>query len=178
MGRSYIWSIFSFNGESARDLQMHKIDAEEDCVLLDDRVIRANAMITTFMLFLALVSPRPLVIVVLITQILVFTISILNPSKNPYSRISKRLSLVRLFKQGHGEHPKPVRFSQEVGLLFVLPALVLMVLGATIVPLVLLLACLLASSLNAFAGICIACRLYPRLTLLKHRAQQLRFKYI
>lgn len=152
---------------------MHKIDAEEDCVLLDDRVIRANATITTFMLFLALVASYPLAIAVLIIQVLVFTINILNPSKNPYSKISKRLFLFRLFKQGHGEHPKPVRFSQEVGLLFILPALVLMILGATIVPLALLLGCLIASALNAFAGICIACRLYPRLTLLRHKIQHL-----
>jgi hypothetical protein len=29
--------------------------------------------------------------------------------------------------------------------------------------------CFIASALNAFSGICIACKLYPRFTLLKHK---------
>lgn len=152
---------------------MHKIDAEEDCVLLDDRMVRSNAMLTTLILFLALITSRPVSIVILFIQTVVFILGIFAPSRNLYSKISKKFSLIRLFKQGHGEHPRPVRFSQQVGLLFVLPAFSLMAFNYRPASSVLLLACLIASSLNAFAGICIACRLYPRLAILRHKIQHL-----
>lgn len=147
---------------------MHIINAEEDCVLVDDRVVRANATITTIVLALALFAPRPLTIALLAFQTLAFSYGIWFPSWSPYPKISKALGLKRFYKQGHGEHPKPVRFSQMVGLTFVLPAFLALSFGFTW-GLVLVAFCLFASALNAFAGICLACMMYPRIALLKHK---------
>ena len=147
---------------------MHAIDAEDDCLLIDSRLVRANALITTKLLAVSLIVPRPITIALLAIQAVVFLTGILAPKKNPYPRISKALSLPKLFKQGEGEHPKPLRFSQQVGALFVIPAFFVLALGSS-AGLVLVAFCLAASALNAFAGICLACKIYPRLTLLRHR---------
>lgn len=147
---------------------MHVIDAEEDCQLIDSRLVRANALITTTLLAVSLATPRPITVALLAIQSLVFLTGIFAPKKNPYPKISKTLSLPKLFKSGEGEHPKPVRFSQQVGALFVIPAFFLLAFGSSS-GLLLVAFCLAASALNAFAGICLACKIYPRLALFRHR---------
>ena len=151
---------------------MHIVDAEEDCVLVDDRLVRANATLTTLLLATALFAPSSITIALLAFQTLVFSYGIWFPYWNPYPKISKALMLQRFFKQGIGEHPKPVRFSQMVGLGFILPAFLFLAFGLNF-GLVLVAFCLFASALNAFAGICLACRIYPRVAILKHKFHHL-----
>ena len=152
---------------------MHTIDAEDDCLLIDSRLVRSNALITTTLLAASLILPRFIAVILLAFQSLVFLTGVFAPKKSPYPKISKALSLPKLFKKGEGEHPKPVRFSQQVGLLFILPAFFLFAFGSSsglvLVGVLLTGLCQFASSINAFAGICLACKIYPRLTLLRHR---------
>ena len=147
---------------------MHTVDAEKDCILIDDRLVRANATITTIVLTLTLLCPRPITLILLALQALVFSSGIWLPKWNPYPKISRFLVLTKLFKQGDGEHPKPIRFSQEVGLCFILPAFLLLSFGVSW-GLALVAFCLFASALNAFAGVCLACLMYPRLNILRHK---------
>lgn len=151
---------------------MHNIDAEEDCILIDDKLVRANATIATFVLTLALLAPSIVTIFLLAFQAVVFSLGILLPKANPYPKISRALKLPRFYKEGNGEHPKPVRFSQQVGLMFILPAFLFLSLGISW-GLVLVAFCLAASALNAFVGICLACRIYPRLNIVRHHLQHL-----
>ena len=73
----------------------------------------------------------------------------------------------KLFSKGEAESLLPVRFSAKIGFILSFFALLTSSLGYT--PLVFISLCLLASALNAFTGICIACKLYPRYMLLKHK---------
>lgn len=151
---------------------MHNIDAEEDCILIDDKLVRANATITTFVLALALLAPSIVTIFLLAFQTVVFSLGIWFPKANLYPKISRALRLPRFYKEGNGEHSKPVRFSQMVGLMFTIPAFLLLSLGVSW-GLALVAFCLAASALNAFAGICLACRIYPRLNIVRHHFQHL-----
>lgn len=151
---------------------MQNIEKSIPSTLIDNRLVRANASLTTLVLALALVSPRSLCLALLGLQAVAFALSVWAPKLSPYSLVSKRLFLVNLFKKGEGEHRKPIRFSQQVGLLFVLPAFLLLSLnltgGRTLIAF-----CLWASALNAFLGLCIACKIYPRLQLIQYRLRSL-----
>lgn len=147
---------------------MQTIGNKAQPVLIDNRLVRSNALLTTFVLSTCLFAPRAVGIVLLLLQAFAFSASIWFPNISPYPALSKRLFLVKLFKKGEGEHRKPIRFSQKVGLLFVLPSLILLALGFS-AGLVLVAFCLVASALNALFGLCIACKLYPRIRLAQYR---------
>ena len=152
---------------------MHKVSTEpETPTFIDNRLVRANATLTTLILALALIAPNILTIALLTLQALAFSLAIWVPKWNLYTRFSKGVNLPRLYKRGEPEHPKAIRFSQEVGLLFTLPALTLLSLGYS-AGLVLVAFCLIASALNAFAGVCLACLIYPRLSILKYRLRHI-----
>ena len=143
--------------------------AEKDAksVLIDNRLVRSNALLTTFLLGATLFVPRLLGIALLVLQAFAFSASIWFPKMSPGPSLSRRLFLVKLFKKGESEHSKPIRFSQQVGLLFVLPSLILLMFGFS-AGLVLVAFCFTASALNAFFGLCIACKLYPRVRLVQY----------
>jgi hypothetical protein len=75
--------------------------------------------------------------------------------------------LKRFFGEGISEPALPVRFSAKIGFSLTLVALVLNIIDSYSIIFILL--CFIASALNAFTGICIACKLYPRYNLIKHR---------
>jgi len=72
-----------------------------------------------------------------------------------------------LFGPGISESSLPVKFSAKIGFFLSLMAL----LASWLEPLnlVFILLCFVASALNAFTGICIACKLYPRVQIIKSR---------
>lgn len=147
---------------------MQTIGNKTQPVLIDNRLVRSNALLTTFVLFICLFVPRTVGIALLLLQAFAFSTSIWFPKMSPYPFLSRRLFLFKLFKKGEGEHRKPIRFSQQVGLLFVLPSLILLMFGFS-AGLVLVAFCFTASALNAFFGLCIACKLYPRVRLAQYR---------
>lgn len=86
-----------------------------------------------------------------------------KPMKSNLLLIKK---LKRIFGEGVSEPALPVRFSAKIGFSLTLVALVLNIIDSYSIIFILL--CFIASALNAFTGICIACKLYPRYNIYKH----------
>ena len=76
-----------------------------------------------------------------------------------------------IFGIGVLEHPLPFKFASKIG--FILTIIVLLSLGSPTISIIFVSLCLVASALNAFTGLCIACKIYPRFTLLKNRLDRL-----
>jgi hypothetical protein len=74
--------------------------------------------------------------------------------------------LKRFFGEGISESSLPVRFSSKIGFALTLVGLVLNIINSYAI--IFLMLCFIASALNAFSGICLACKLYPRYSLIKH----------
>ena len=74
--------------------------------------------------------------------------------------------LKRIFGKGYFEPSLPVRFSSKIGFSITLIALFLNI--ANSYSIIFIVLCFIASSLNAFTGYCIACKLYPRYRLFVH----------
>ena len=68
----------------------------------------------------------------------------------------------KLFNSEEMEHLKAVKFANQIGFFLLSVALFFSLLGLEI-GLIFLAVCIGASFLNAFAGFCVACWLYPRL---------------
>jgi len=140
---------------------------------VDVRIVRASALLTlliTLIAGLALLTGRStLAVILLAVQVIAFSLGIWRLPAQPWSRIARLTGLFRVFPTGPAEHALPVRFSQQVGLLCVLPALIAALAGWSVVAIVFALACAGASALNAFANICLACRVYPTWRLVTGR---------
>jgi hypothetical protein len=111
-------------------------------------------------------------IVLLGLQTTAFMIGWRVPRHHPYRFVARRI--VGLFTPGPGEHPLPVRFAAFVGLLFSGPALGAAAAGLTAAAATLALVCAIAAALNAFAHLCLACLLYPRLQRLSNKLRRRR----
>jgi hypothetical protein len=131
--------------------------------------VRAGALYNFILLGLALylgVSKQStLLAIILIYLVLSFYNSARGKPLNINSIINKKLKVV--FGVGESEPSLPVRFSAKIGFILTFVSLLTISLGNTSIIFIFL--CFIASSLNAFTGICIACKLYPRFTLLKHK---------
>ena len=131
--------------------------------------VRAGALYNFILLALALylgVSKQStLLVIILIYLVLSFYTSARGKPLNINSIINKKLKVV--FGVGESEPSLPVRFSAKIGFILTFVSLLTISLGNTSIIFIFL--CLIASALNAFTGICIACKLYPRFTLLKHK---------
>jgi len=99
-------------------------------------------------------------------QAAAFVSAIRTPGRHPY-RVPAR-SISRWFPSGEAEHPLPLRFAAQVGLCFMVVALLAAVYSGPLAA-VFAAACAGAAALNAFANLCIACHLYPRVQLLRSR---------
>jgi hypothetical protein len=99
-------------------------------------------------------------------QAAAFVTAIRTPGRHPY-RVPAR-SIGRWFPAGEAEHPLPLRFAAQVGLGFMVVTLLAAVFSAPLAA-VFAAACAGAAALNAFANLCIACHLYPRVQLLRSR---------
>jgi hypothetical protein len=127
-------------------------------VLIDARGPRWSALMTTFVLALALVTSN---IWVIAFQAVVFAIGALRgPQFTPYALIFKKVIKPRLSSPVTFEDVRPPRFAQSVGLIFALVALVGALIGATVLASVALSFALAAAFLNAAFNFCLGCEMY------------------
>ncbi len=131
--------------------------------------VRAGALYNFILLVLALylgVSKQStLLAIILIYLVLSFYTSARGKPLSINTIVNKKLKVA--FGEGESEPSLPVRFSAKIGFILTFVSLLTISLGNTSIIFIIL--CLIASALNAFTGICIACKLYPRFTLLKHK---------
>jgi hypothetical protein len=131
--------------------------------------VRAGALYNFILLVLALylgVSKQStLLAIILIYLVLSFYTSARGKPLSINTIVNKKLKVA--FGEGESEPSLPVRFSAKIGIILTFVSLLTISLGNTSIIFIIL--CLIASALNAFTGICIACKLYPRFTLLKHK---------
>jgi hypothetical protein len=127
-------------------------------VSIDARGPRWSALITTFVLALALVTSNVWLIVL---QAFVFAIGALRgPQFTPYAFIFQKLIKPRLKSTVTFEDVRPPQFSQGVGLAFALAAILGSATGANAVFTVAVGFALAAAFLNAAFNYCLGCQMY------------------
>jgi len=128
---------------------------------IDPRGPRVAATLTSSVLALVLVTPRPVSVALLVLQTAIFAIGAARGVQHtPYAAVFRGLVRPRLGAPGELEDPRPPRFAQGLGLVFVAVALLSLAAGATAVGLVLTGLALVAALLNAVFGLCLGCELY------------------
>jgi hypothetical protein len=128
---------------------------------IDPRGPRFSASLTSVVLALALVTPFPVSVALLVAQAAVFAVGATQGVQHtPYAHIFRGLVRPRLGAPGELEDPRPPRFAQGLGLGFVGVAVVALLAGATTVGLVAAGLALVAALLNAVFGLCLGCELY------------------
>jgi hypothetical protein len=141
--------------------------------LIDPRLVRATAVLSASVLTAAsgalLTDRAGVTVVLLIVQMTAFMLGWRNPKHHPYRHLARRMAV--LFPAGPGEHPLPVRFAALVGVAFTGPALVATLSGFSSIAFLFAAACAVAAALNGFGGICLACKLYPRIQRLTYYIQ-------
>jgi hypothetical protein len=130
--------------------------------MLDPRGPRFAAALTTAVVVLVLVTGSGWLA---LAQAAVFAAGAVQPRYGPYSLIFKYLVRPLLSPPGELEDPAPVRFSQAVGLAFMLIAAAGYLGGASVLGVVAAGFALLAAFLNAAFGLCLGCEAY---LLLRH----------
>ena len=127
-------------------------------VSIDARGPRWSALITTFVLAIALVTSSVWLIVL---QAVVFAIGVLRgPQFTPYAFIFQKLIKPRLKSTVTFEDVRPPQFAQSIGLGFALVAVIASVLGAGGVFTVAVGFALAAAFLNAAFNFCLGCQMY------------------
>ena len=127
-------------------------------VSIDARGPRWSALITTFVLALALVTSNVWLIVL---QAFVFAIGVLRgPQFTPYAFIFQKLIKPRLKSTVTFEDVRPPQFSQGVGLAFALAAILGSATGANAVFTVAVGFALAAAFLNTAFNFCLGCEMY------------------
>jgi len=127
-------------------------------VSIDARGPRWSALITTFVLAIALVTSNVWIIAI---QAVVFAIGALRgPQFTPYAFIFKQLIKPRLKSPVTFEDVRPPQFAQTVGLIFALIAIIGSAIGASAVFTVAVGFALAAAFLNAAFNFCLGCEMY------------------
>ncbi len=127
-------------------------------VQIDARGPRWSALFTTFVLAIALITSNVWLIAF---QAVVFAIGALRgPQFTPYAYIFKRVIKPRLKSQVALEDVRPPQFSQAVGLIFALVAIIGSATGAGGVFTVAVGFALAAAFLNAAFNFCLGCQMY------------------
>jgi hypothetical protein len=128
---------------------------------IDPRAPRLAATLTSVVLALVLVTARPVAVVLLALQTVVFAIGALRGIQHtPYAAVFRSVVRPRLAPPADLEDPRPLRFAQGVGLVFAGVGLVGFLAGSTVVGLVATGLALVAALLNAGFGLCLGCELY------------------
>lgn len=129
---------------------------------IDARGPRFSAAITTLVLALALVTGS---IWVAVFQAVVFAIgAIKGPQFTPYALVFRSLIKPRLKSPVRTEDVRPPQFSQSIGLIFALVAIIGGATGASLVFTVAVAFALAAAFLNAAFDFCLGCQMYLILT--------------
>ena len=127
-------------------------------VSIDARGQRWSALITTFVLAIALVTSNVWIIAF---QAVVFAIGALRgPQFTPYAFIFKQLIKPSLKSPVTFEDVRPPQFAQTVGLIFALIAIIGSAIGASAVFTVAVGFALAAAFLNAAFNFCLGCEMY------------------
>jgi hypothetical protein len=125
---------------------------------IDARGPRWSALITTFVLAIALITSSVWVIAF---QAVVFAIGALRgPQFTPYALVFKKVIKPRLKSTATLEDVRPPQFSQAVGLIFALVAIIGSATGAGGVFTVAVGFALAAAFLNAAFNFCLGCQMY------------------
>jgi hypothetical protein len=128
---------------------------------IDPRAPRLAATLTSVVLALVLVTARPVAVVLLALQTVVFAIGALRGIQHtPYAAVFRSVVRPRLAPPADLEDPRPLRFAQGVGLVFAGVGLVGFLAGSMVVGLVATGLALVAALLNAGFGLCLGCELY------------------
>ena len=128
---------------------------------VDPRAVRLNAAATSLVLAAALLAPIPVAAGLLCLQALVFAIAaFVDLRLSPPSLVFARLVRPRLGEPAELEDSRPPRFAQQVGLAFVLLALVGIATGVPALFLAATALALVAALLNAAVGLCLGCEMY------------------
>lgn len=134
---------------------------------IDARGPRFSAAITTVVLALALVTGS---IWVAVFQAIVFAVgAIKGPQFTPYAFVFRSLVKPRLKSPVRTEDVRPPQFSQSVGLVFALVAIVGAATGASLVFTVAVAFALAAAFLNAAFDFCLGCQMYLILARIRSR---------
>ena len=127
-------------------------------VQIDARGPRWSALFTTFVLAIALITSSVWVIAF---QAVVFAIGALRgPQFTPYALVFKKVIKPRLKSTATLEDVRPPQFSQAVGLIFALVAIIGSATGAGGVFTVAVGFALAAAFLNAAFNFCLGCQMY------------------
>ena len=141
--------------------------------MVNSSAVRAGALVNFTLLSLALLAS--IYHYKLIAGALLFyqVVSFFNTAWRRPLFTSRLLNnkLSNIFGAGVTEHPLPVKFASKIG--FILTLIAFLSIGITSISILFVSLCLVASALNAFTGLCIACKIYPRFTLLKTRLYRL-----
>ena len=128
---------------------------------IDPRGARFAAAVTSVVLAAALLSPRPVAVVLIALQAVVFAVGAgLGVQRTPYAWVFRRVVRPRLGPPAELEDARPPRFAQLVGLVFAAVALIAFLVGADPVGLLATGLALVAALLNAVLGLCLGCELY------------------
>ena len=128
---------------------------------IDPRGARFAAAVTSVVLAAALLSPRPVAVVLIALQAVVFAVGAgLGVQRTPYAWVFRKLVRPRLGPPAELEDARPPRFAQLVGLVFAAVALIAFLVGADPVGLLATGLALVAALLNAVLGLCLGCELY------------------
>lgn len=126
--------------------------------LLDPRLPRTVAWVTTVVLAVALLVPASLAVVLLTAQAVAFALG--ARGRPPYAVVFRRLVRPRLAPPTVLEAAEPVRFAQVVGLVFATVGALGYVAGADVVGTSATAAALAAAFLNAAFGLCLGCEMH------------------
>ncbi|MGN6723720.1 MAG: DUF4395 domain-containing protein [Marmoricola sp.] len=128
---------------------------------IDPRGPRFTAGVTLVILAVALVTPRPVSIVLVALQTAAFAIGALRGVQfTPTAFVFRKVIRPRLSAPSELEDARPPRFAQTVGLGFTVVALIGYASGATLVGQIAVGFAVIAAFLNAVFGFCLGCELY------------------
>jgi hypothetical protein len=141
---------------------------------IDPRGPQFNAMLTSVVLALALLTaPDAVGIVLLAGQALLFATAVaLGVQRTPAAYLFRTFVRPRLAAPTHLEDPRPPRFAQGVGLGFTVVGLVGYLSGLTILGAVATGFALAAALLNAAFGFCLGCEMYLLIRRVTDRTNQ------
>ena len=132
---------------------------------IDARGPRFSALLTTFVLAIALVTGS---VWVAVFQAVVFAIGATKgPQFTPYALIYRSLIKPRLKSPLRTEDVRPPKFAQSIGLAFALVAIVGAATGTSVVFTVAVAGALAAAFLNAAFDFCLGCQVYLLLARLR-----------
>ena len=146
-------------------------DADSGHVLIDPRGPRFGAAITVVVLAVALLTiPSITSVLLLVVQAVVFGAAAMFGLKaQPYGWLYRQYVRPRLGPPSELEDEAPPRFAQQVGLVFVIVALVGLALSSPIVAMVATALALAAAFLNAAFNFCLGCEIYLLVQRLRSR---------